>query len=319
MLNKLIALILLFFLTSCYTESFERLLQKEGRMRSVKGYNSFLALEYADYAKYLHYIRQNEIADYFSQKSLNAFDGAYLTPEIPQNWNFPASKLDEVIFAGKRLQAINNFKTKILLPTQLAHLILLYDCWVVSRGNNFNGFIANSTCKSRFYLLLDEMEELIKKSKESKPKEPKKELDLTEFTLYFDLNSYKLNNNAMDELKSSLEFLNNYDSIYSILLVGSSDASGRKIYNKYLSNKRILTVKNYLIKNGVPKHVITHKSFGEEKPALITQEKKQNIHNRYVKIYISREENINKIPLPIIEQKIYYDKIKSKKLKLLSH
>ncbi|MDA7705395.1 OmpA family protein [Rickettsiales bacterium] len=285
----------------------ENLLKQEPQIKAVKNYNSFLSLEYANYAKYLHKIKEGESANNFAQKSLDAFRGAYLSPEIPQNWNFPINKIDEAIFAGKRLQNINNFETKIELPIQLAHLILLYDCWISGKASKFNQFIANSDCKNRFYLLLDEIEEYKSKIKEQKIEN--KILDLTEFTLYFDFNSYQLNSDARIELKETLEFLNNYDDIYSILLIGSADSSGKKLYNKYLSTQRVKIVQNYLFKNGVPKNAIYKTSFGEEKPKMITDNKIQEKNNRYVKIYISRGENINKIPLPIIEQNIYFNKI----------
>jgi outer membrane protein OmpA-like peptidoglycan-associated protein len=312
MINKFIFTILLLFLFSCQKSSFEILLKKEPQIKSLKKYNAFLAAEYTDYAKYLYQIKEEKLANHFAEKALDSFNGSYLSPEIPQNWDFPPNKIDEAIFAGKRLQAINNFTTKTSLPIQLSHLILLYDCWISGKASEFGQFIANSDCKNRFYLLLDEIEKY--KIKEQNTKNHK--LDLTLFTLYFDFNSHKLNGDATIELKKTLEFLNNYDDLYSILLVGSADASGKKIYNKYLTTKRIDIVKNHLIKNGVPKDIIYQKSFGEEKPQIITSNKIQEKNNRYVKIYISRGENINKIPLPIIEQDSYFNKItKAKRIR----
>ncbi|MFT4717891.1 MAG: outer membrane protein OmpA-like peptidoglycan-associated protein [Rickettsiales bacterium] len=305
--NKLLAIFLILILASCYKEPFEELLEQEPRIKSIKKYNSFLASEYTDYAKYLHQIKDTESTNHFSQKALDAFSGAYLSPEIPQNWSFPPNKMDEAIFAGKRLMAVNNFNTKINLPVQLSHLILLYDCWISGKGHKIGQFIPNSSCKNRFYLLLDEIEEYETITKTKKEKEV--ELDLTEFTLYFDSNSYKLNSGATKELKNTLEFLNNYDDTYSILLVGSTDSSGKKLYNKYLSTQRVKMVKNRLFQNGVPKNVVYIKSFGENKPNMITDNKAQTKNNRYVKIYISRTNNISKIPLPIIEQNSYFNKI----------
>jgi outer membrane protein OmpA-like peptidoglycan-associated protein len=309
MIYKFIFIIFILFLSSCQNTPYEFLIERESQMLETKKYNSFLASEYAQYAKYLFNIQKEDEANHFAQKSLDAFEGAYISLEIPQNWNFPINRIDEAIFAGKRLQAINNFNTKIELPIQLAHLIVLYDCWISGKGSRKGQFIANSDCKNRFYLLLDEIEEYKIEEKEKKISK----LDLTEFTLYFDFNSYQLNSDARTELKKTLEFLNNYDDIYSILLVGSADSSGKKIYNKYLSSQRVKIVKNYLFKNGVPKNVIYTKSLGEERPTMITNNKIQERNNRYVKIYISREENINKIPLPIIEQDIYFNKIRAAK------
>jgi outer membrane protein OmpA-like peptidoglycan-associated protein len=306
MLNKLISIFFLFSLISCYKSPFEQLVEKEPQIKSIKKYNSFLASEYTDYAKYLYQIKEEDAANHFAQKALDAFKGTYLNPEIPQNWAFPPNKIDEAIFAGKRLIAVNNFETKINLPIQLSHLILLYDCWISGKAGSMNQFIPNSSCKNRFYLLLDEIEEykIITKTKKQKEK-----LDLTEFTLYFDFDSYKLNSKARRELKNTFEFLNNYDDTYSILLVGSTDSSGKKLYNKNLSTLRVKTVQNYLFKNGVPKNIVFRKSFGEEKPNMIANDRTQTENNRYVKIYISREGDIDKIPLPIIEQNIYYNKI----------
>jgi len=312
MINKLIFIFLTLILTSCFKEPFEIMIEKEPKIKAIKKYNSFLASEYVDYAKYLKRIKQEDASNHFSQKALDAFSGAYISPEIPQNWSFPPNKIEEAIFAGKRLMSVNNFDTKINLPIQLSHLILLYDCWISGKGHMMGHFIPHSSCKNRFYLLLDEIEEY--KISNKRLKEEEKYLDLTEFIIYFDFNSYKLNNEAEKALKETFEFLNNYDDTYSILLIGSADSSGKKLYNKYLSTQRVKMVQNQLFKNGVPKNVIYYKSFGEQRPNMITNNKTQEENNRYVKIYISRTENISKIPLPIIEQTSYYNRITEAKM-----
>ena len=74
--------------------------------------------------------------------------------------------------------------------------------------------------------------------------------DLT--IVYFDLNKYNIRTDALPILAKNIEVLKKYPML-NFDIVGNTDARGSSRYNLQLSKKRALSVKNYLIKNGISK------------------------------------------------------------------
>lgn len=84
-------------------------------------------------------------------------------------------------------------------------------------------------------------------------------------TVYFDFDRYELNAPA----NASLEKIFSKPNLFSIKIYGHTDQLGSHIYNKKLSLKRALAVKEYFINKGVhPHNILVVQGCGEEYPAI---------------------------------------------------
>lgn len=82
--------------------------------------------------------------------------------------------------------------------------------------------------------------------------------------IFFATNQYRLTEFSQDRLDS---LLNSLPPGALISLYGHCDYRASDGYNQRLSNKRVNTVKNYLLQNGLkPKHLVNLEGFGESKP-----------------------------------------------------
>lgn len=308
-------MLLILVLQSSCAFNLQSLIKREAGLQGRTDFNGYLAREYLQYSRDLANRYDWRDSDYFAQKGIMASDNQETFPEVPEAWDLDASKIEEAVIARQRLQLLLNPKVKRHLPIQLAHLTMLFDCWL-SKEQKPWALGALARCKTRFLRLADEAEEYManlkpkKKVKIVEVKEP----DFEKFDVYFDFNSYRFNSRARRELVDILDFLESVNGDFRILLLGNTDRKGKKLYNDNLARRRVLMVKNMLMKNGVPKDVISADSFGEKVPKIITKNNKRNKYNRMVGVYVLRgEDSFSLIPLPLIDNYIYRKEIKNMK------
>lgn len=92
--------------------------------------------------------------------------------------------------------------------------------------------------------------------------------DTLRYSIFFDSGVDQLtkeNKAVLDQLKNDIDHDN-----YQIKLSGHTDKSGSAKYNKILSENRVKSVSNYLIKNGLNDRKIYFQSFGEKYATEIT-------------------------------------------------
>jgi outer membrane protein OmpA-like peptidoglycan-associated protein len=284
-------------------------------MAGREDFNAYLSREYLQYSRDLANRYNWRDSDHFAKKGLRAINNREIYPEVPEYWSVNSSKIEEVSVARKRLELLLNPKTKQALPIQLAHLTMLYDCWIANEHKPWS-IGSLSRCQTRFLMLIDEAEEYManvkpkKRIKIIKIKEP----EFRKFDIYFDFNSYKFNSDANKELIDLLDYLEKENGNFRIILSGNADRRGNKIYNANLARRRVLAVQNSLTKNGVPKDLIEIRSDGETSPEIITKDNKRNKYNRLVGIYILKgADAMTTIPLPLIDSYIYEKEIKNMK------
>lgn len=73
-------------------------------------------------------------------------------------------------------------------------------------------------------------------------------------------------------------------NIETIKVVGHTDSIGSNEYNKDLSMRRAASVKNYLVKRGVPSGIVSIDGMGEEMPIASNDTSKGRAENRRVEI-----------------------------------
>jgi outer membrane protein OmpA-like peptidoglycan-associated protein len=315
--KTLLILTLLFFASSCVNNKIQDLNSRAAELKSRNTFNGYLALEYLQYSKDLSSKYTNLFdTNYFIKKGIRAARNETVYPEVPEKWNLDNSQIESASLGRRKLVALLvNPKAKHLLPIQMAHLQLLYDCWI-SREQEPWQVSDMGRCKILFFRLENEITEYLKKPKPTKEikiveiKEP----EFSRFDIYFDFDLYKFNSEANSVFRELFNNLSDLDGNYRILLVGSADRRGKKLYNDALSRKRVLAVKNTLTKNGVPGDMIETKAFGEENPEIITKNGERNSDNRRVSIYVSKgQDSLSVIPLPLIDNYIYKKEINRSK------
>ena len=91
------------------------------------------------------------------------------------------------------------------------------------------------------------------------------------FVVYFDFDKYNLTPEATSVISNEVSDIKAKGCNYkSALIQGHTDTSGSARYNIVLSQKRVTTVRDALVGQGVPADIMTGEAFGESKPAVAT-------------------------------------------------
>lgn len=118
--------------------------------------------------------------------------------------------------------------------------------------------------------------------------------------IFFDYDSFKLNDKANEKIKVLLKYINNLKTSYKVSVIGHADRIGKPIYNNNIAIKRANVVFNALVKNGIPRDSINVKSYSSKSPKVITKQKDKNQLNRRVEIILDLDYKQNDvIPQPI--------------------
>ncbi|NAY91664.1 OmpA family protein [Muricauda sp. JGD-17] len=96
-------------------------------------------------------------------------------------------------------------------------------------------------------------------------KEDKGVLKLETETIYFDFDRFYIKPEAAKELNKLVAVMREYEDIV-IKIESHTDAIGRKTYNKYLSDKRAKSTRDYIIAQGIdPSRIQSAIGYGEER------------------------------------------------------
>ena len=107
--------------------------------------------------------------------------------------------------------------------------------------------------------------------------------------VYFDLNSSYLNRNGKIKLDELAPKIKGYGS-YKVEIIAHTDKRASDTYNKWLSERRMQRVKDYLITKGVSASAISGSYEGEEKPVHDCEDCPEDKHqeNRRATIKVSK-------------------------------
>ncbi|MEM7382114.1 MAG: OmpA family protein, partial [Bacteroidota bacterium] len=83
--------------------------------------------------------------------------------------------------------------------------------------------------------------------------------------IYFDFDKHYIRSDASDELDKLVEVMNEYQDMV-IRIESHTDSRGKRAYNKYLSDQRAKSTRDYLISKGIdPKRIESAIGYGEER------------------------------------------------------
>lgn len=103
--------------------------------------------------------------------------------------------------------------------------------------------------------------------------------------IFFDTDKYDLKDKSITELQKIIRFLNENPQI-RIEIGGHTDNTGSPSYNHQLSEKRALSVYNYLVNNGVIKDKLSWKGYGQSNPKASNETESGRQENRRIEFQI---------------------------------
>ena len=164
------------FASSC-SNNLQNLAKQERALREKQNINSYLALEYLQYSRALAHQNNQKAANYFALKGIKAAQNKEVFPEAPENWqntlDVNINQIKQSNIARRRLVGLFfNERTRQILPMQLAHLQLLYDCWLLQTTDSQKTNSNTTQCPKLFFQLEDEINRYLEAIK------PKKELKI---------------------------------------------------------------------------------------------------------------------------------------------
>lgn len=105
--------------------------------------------------------------------------------------------------------------------------------------------------------------------------------------VYFPFNSDQPEESSLPILQQLVQILNNNKDI-KVEIAGFTDHIGDELFNKGLAKRRSLTVRNYLISNGIAGNRIKTIGYGEKMPVIISTESDVFKVNRRVEFNFSK-------------------------------
>ena len=101
----------------------------------------------------------------------------------------------------------------------------------------------------------------------------------------FQLNRAELGNEVKGLLGEVLGIMNNYPKT-PFMIEGHTDSSGPKAFNQKLSEMRAMSVKEYLVENGITSSRLMTVGYGEDKPMVSNSTRNGRIKNRRVEFKV---------------------------------
>ncbi len=105
------------------------------------------------------------------------------------------------------------------------------------------------------------------------------------FAVYYDVGSFALDASAVYSVNKAIEFTRDYDD-YKITVLGFTDRTSSRDYNKVLSEKRATATLEALIKRGIAKEKVQKVLFGEDYNSVTTRDGVGEAFNRRVVIEV---------------------------------
>lgn len=229
-----------------------------------------------------------EHAGLFARKGAAAGNGEAVMPEDPSNWRLPADKGQVFVDARDSLMSALDGGGREKAPSEAAIAQANYDCWIQEVEIRNEGFQADDIayCRGLFWDNLALVEEAIKPEPEPvAAPAPAPEPVARDYLVYFDFDKTDIRADAASILDRVVEAMGELGS-NSITLVGHADTMGPAIYNQGLSERRAVSVKDYLVVKGVTGEIVTSGK-GETDPRVPTPDEVMEQENRNVQIRIN--------------------------------
>ncbi len=220
-------------------------------------------------------------AVYFNNRAMAAANGKDKGPQALKARKIKGDAKWELEAARQALRAAlgtGGMKNK---PNTAAKAQAMFDCWMQEQeeGDQPKHIAA---CRDPFDTALKKLEERPRMmAKPMKKKMKKKKID-TKFVVYFDHNSAALSPAGMKTVVD----VRRLPSRKTVVVSGHTDTSGSRAYNEKLAEKRANVVAGALKASGVKAYKIFVEAFGEDDPAMVTEDNVRETLNRRVNVTV---------------------------------
>jgi len=249
-----------------------------------------LASEYRDLANR----EQNVMFDYpdalhFARKGLAASASEIILPEPVSDWNLKPEHVEELSSARSKLLSVMDRGAREANPAVAAIAQARFDCWIEQQEENWQKDDI-SGCKAQFFEALNTLggnvappEDVMPPvTAEAPPVAPMAPED-AKYLVFFDFDSSKVDiggSSVLDSVAAEIKKQN----ISAVNVIGYTDTSGSKQYNKRLSSKRANAVRDGLIARGVGASMLKIDSMGEDNLMVPTADEVREPANRRTEI-----------------------------------
>lgn len=235
-------------------------------------------------------LKERRLADWvdayhFADKAADSADGKLVAPADPQDdfWDIPDDHMGELLSA--RARTINFVNTNLRTqPRQAAALQGAYDCWVeeLEEGHQKR---AIASCKTAWYNLASDYDAydariVVPATGYYAVMRP------AAYRVFFGFDKATLDANDKAMLDDAAAYIK-ANNLGDVNVLGHTDRSGDKDYNRKLSMKRAENVANYLEAKGVKAHIIDPFALGETAPLVETGDGQRAAINRRVVIDVT--------------------------------
>ncbi len=106
--------------------------------------------------------------------------------------------------------------------------------------------------------------------------------------VFFDSNKSNLLDKSVEELDQLCDFMKKYN-VKLVQISGHTDSQGSDIYNQSLSERRVISVRDYLTNKGIPKNKLKYIGYGEVLPVATNKTPEGRQFNRRVEFKILKK------------------------------
>lgn len=221
-------------------------------------------------------------AAYFARRAGDAGKGEKVLPAIPVDDVFmePESAVAELVAARGELLSVLDGGARDKFADLASTAQTMYDCWVQEQEENHQ-FDEIAACKKGFWDAMNAMKKPPEMPKKAEPVEPL----ARDYLVFFDFDKSNIRADAasiLEKVMKARETLGSKDTA----LIGHADRSGADTYNQKLSEHRAATVRDWLVKKGLPKTGISAVGKGESDPRVPTPDGVREQENRRVEIHL---------------------------------
>lgn len=221
---------------------------------------------------------------HFARKGLAAASGESVMPEPVNDWNLSESHIKELGAARGRLIVAFDLGGREIAPATAAKAQVSYDCWIEQQEENWQTHDI-LTCKKAFEASMNELEGLVHQAPQpvSNDEPPPMVPEEAMYLVFFNWDAHDISTSARSVLDAvAKEVAKNPPAQVSIQ--GHADTSGPSDYNQRLAFKRASSVRDTLVKLGVPGDIINIESRGEDELLVPTPDNVREPANRRANI-----------------------------------
>lgn len=220
---------------------------------------------------------------FYGRRAETAARGDRVYPLDPTKQSMPGPLEPQAVAAYRRLMTVFERGGREIAPEAAARAQVAYDCWVHEWcqcwGQECGGYsISHYECWERFLAAIYEMEQTLALKAAPEPLADR-------YIVYFDFDRASIRPDAARVLDRVIEAAGQLGEVV-IHATGHADRAGTRPYNQRLSERRVESVRRYLVQGGIAGYRIDTAAKGETDPRVPTPDGVREQENRRVELVL---------------------------------